>query len=618
MRHAGAVSALVFSPDGKFLASGGGDTVRVWDLTTGKPVMTGTINSVGALDFTRDGKTLAAVGRHGDLCLWNVATGQQTQRFAGQLHSKVQAMRFSPDGKHLSLVDDQGNVLFKDAVTGKNKNAFRSERDYWFRLALTADGKRACSAGHDYAVCVWDVATGKRLLKLPAHKDHVYGAAFSPDGRYLASGGRSNKIHLWELATGQAVYTLPSNDHVLAFSPNGRTLVSAAGHRGASVQLWDVATGKPGRQLSQLGGVETIAFSPDGQWLATGGGDGVLRMWDVAKGREKQLVPGPAGGTPHAFLDAGRTLVVDAPSGMAFFEVVSPAAVPAWGLKEQRRLEDVHGLLAPDGKTLVAGAAPYQNIFLWDVARQTELYQLAKRSSDPAVYVYAPDGTTVAVAGSGAVELFHAGTGKSVRRMQIPRLRGIAVAFSPDGRTLVTAGGERDSTVRFWNVATGDEVRNWSLPAERHSRSAPDLTFSPSGKTLVLRSYGGLQFWDVGLGIKVFDLKHSGPFTFSPDGRLLATGERNGYVRLWEVATGQAIAELSGHDGPVLSLLFSPDGRLLATGSADHTLLLWDVSLGRLGGAPAQKAKPDDDERAKAWTALSEKDAGAAQQALGA
>ena len=153
-------------------------------------------------------------------------------------------------------------------------------------------------------------------------------------------------------------------------------------------------------------------------------------------------------------------------------------------------------------------------------------------------------------------------------------------------------------------------------PPSGYSRSAPDLTFSPSGKTLVLRSYGGLQFWDVGLGIKVFDLKHSGPFTFSPDGRLLATGNATATSGSGRWRPGRPSPSCPAMTGRSCRCCSPPTAGCWRPAARTTRYSSGTLAWARLGGC-RQKAKLDDDERAKAWTALSESDAGAAQQALG-
>jgi WD40 repeat protein len=74
---------------------------------------------------------------------------------------------------------------------------------------------------------------------------------------------------------------------------------------------------------------------------------------------------------------------------------------------------------------------------------------------------------------------------------------------------------------------------------------------------------------------------------FSPDGKILASGSNGGYVRLWDVASRRLRGHpLTGHTGPVFSVVFSPDGKTLATASGDGTVRLWDVATGRQIGEP--------------------------------
>jgi WD40 repeat protein len=490
--------------------------------------------------------------------------------------------------------------------------------DSWFRISLSADGTLAASAGSDFAVSVWEVATGKELLKLPPHKDHVYGAAFSPDGRYLASGGRSNPIHLWELATGQQVFTLPAQDYLFAFAPDGRTLVSGGGSYDGAIPLWDLATGKERRSLGRHDrNLSALAFSRDGRLLATASEGGAVKLWDMAAGREKLTLPGHDGGAaPVAFLPDGRTLLVRAGTHLNFWDIGPPARDgEAWTVKAGRRLDGAGNVLAltADRKMLASGQS-YRNVYLWDVERGAEVQRLGE-FGDIGGAAFAPDGKTVVVSGYGSVILADVSTGKAVRKWEAHKARSIAVAFSPDGKTLVTAGTDGDNLLRFWDPATGKEIRQAQIAVGRDSSSRRVLVFSPSGRTLAVGGdYSKLQLWDAEVGRRVHELPVAGAFALSPDSKTLATAGKNHAIQLWEVATGASFAELHGHEGAIAGLAFSADGRVLASGGADNTVLLWDVRLERLHGRAA--AKLGEKELAGCWDALAGADARPAYEAL--
>ncbi|MFB4283680.1 WD40 repeat domain-containing protein [Nonomuraea sp. MTCD27] len=235
--------------------------------------------------------------------------------------------------------------------------------------------------------------------------------------------------------------------------------------------------------------------------------------------------------------------------------------------------------LSPDGRLLAAGE--YNgNVRLWNpqtgaVVGSPDGYLLLGEK----VLAFSPDSSLLAAASyhGDQVVLVDTRTLRAVRSIPM-HLVAQAIDFSPDGRTLATAG--KENKIRLWDPATGRQVAELPLDDDE-DYGARSLAFSRDGRLLAAVA-DGTHVWDVSSRAQVarLDAGEGQPGTsgtaFSPDGRLLATGHRDGAVRLWDPRTGTQVgAPIIGHDNQVLAVAFSPDGRL-ATSSDDGTIRFWD------------------------------------------
>jgi WD40 repeat protein/DNA-binding SARP family transcriptional activator len=286
--HKGSVRSVVFSPDGKTLASASTDgSVLFWDETA-HPASGPSLaqaDRVTALAFAPDGSRIASAAEEINVMPWHGATGQPTTLASqGVL---VTSLAFSPDGKRLASGMADNSIILWDTATGQPiGQPLKGHTDWVYSVAFSPDGKRLASGSKDRSIILWDMATLQPIGKpLNGHTDWVYSVAFSPDGQKLASGSADNTIMQWDVAT-QKLVGHPFLGHAgyvfsVAFSPDGATI--ASGSEDGTIRLWDSSTNQAiGQPLSaDTGAVYSVAFSPDGKRLASGGQDGTVSFWGM-------------------------------------------------------------------------------------------------------------------------------------------------------------------------------------------------------------------------------------------------------------------------------------------------------------------------------------------------
>jgi eukaryotic-like serine/threonine-protein kinase len=545
-----------YSPDGRLLATAGGDPFRagdlgeliLWDVANGREVraLRGHTRLVNGVAFSPDGRLLVSSSadprtpRPGEVIIWEVASGEQRVALP-QEKSYARAVAFSPDGKAVGFAVLDGTVRVHAVAGGELLRTLRGRGAAMTALVFSPAGERLACGTADGEVIVWDTAAGRPVVTARRGRGTVSELAYSPDGSRLAAASYDllagkGEVQVWDAESGSELLTLPGQTSV-AFSADGRRL--AALEAGAltesrAVLVWDAT---PSKELFALyghaGQVFAVAASPDGRLVASAGQDTTVRLWDAVTGRLLQTLLGHEAEVLRVAFhpDGHRLASADDKGTVKIWEVTGGPERQSFRAHAQQ----IWGLAySPDGTRLITGC--YDGTAkVWDVAGGGEVLTLSGHGGTVWDLAYSRDGAAlVSACGDRAVRLWDAAGGSVVRTLLGHGGNVFGAAFSPDGGRLVS--GSTDRTVRIWDAATGALLHHWDrLPGPV-------------------------------LGV-----------AYSPDGRRVAAAGTDGVLRVWDLNADREPLVLKGHTDWVRGLAFSPDGRLLSAGY-DGSVRVWDLT----------------------------------------
>jgi eukaryotic-like serine/threonine-protein kinase len=587
---------VAFSPDGRSLVSAQLDgRAVIWDAATGKMrhSLKGDGRDVRGVAYSRDGLTVAS-NSFTETMIFYATTGKLIAALKASPHGW--GVEYSPDGRTIAVTGwDEGAsgnepaVMIWDTTTHQLIQTLR-KRNGFKLLAFSPDGTLLAGTEDKDDVTIFDVKTGKILRSLPGHTGGSHRPAFSPDGRYLAvaCGGvlteNHGSIKLWDVANGRLIRSLEGHTKIvwgLTFSPDGQRLASASFDQ--KVKIWDPNTGQ--EALTLHGHTNTAlaaAFSPDGWKLATASEDGTIRIWDaspVSEPSARELY------TLAKHTDVVRKVAFSS-DGRWLASAGDDAIVWLWDAANGRPVEPLRGhnhpvsglAFSPDGRRIVS-ADHDGTILVWDVETRSLALELRKGMKEVGLIMgvaYSPDGRTFATGGGDFPLVWDAATGTLLRKLVLNDWVTTCLTYSHDGQRI--ASGSRDSSVNLLDMSTGRLARALKVRAARVSAVA----FSPDDRRLAAAvSDGSIKIWDTtSWEGAVTMMAHNGPalgLAYSPDGGRLASGGADQTIKVWDSASHQELLSLRGHLGEVNAVAFSPDCKRLASASGDHTIKIWDV-----------------------------------------
>jgi WD40 repeat protein/serine/threonine protein kinase len=615
--HKYPVAAVAFSPTANVIASASGVStfignhqddfgeVKLWEPDTGKTlfVLQGHTRAVTSLAFRRDGKQLATAGDDQSIRIWDVATGKQIHVLEG--HSDgVTCIAVHPTKDWIASASRDRTIKIWDANAEKLLRTLTGHTEQVLSLAFSPSGERIVSGGGDWRkpdpgeIKVWNLAGGKEIFACQGHTRAVTCVAISPDGKWIASGSDDRTVKIWNAATGAIERTMPGHfDRItgVAFDPDGGRLASVS--LDTTVKIWNRATEQ---ELFSLKGhtdaVRAVAFDARGQRLATSSNDGTVKLWHADREQEFSTLMGH---TDYV------TCVAFSPDSKFLASAGIDHTVRLWDMAARKEIRKLIGhtdevwcvAFNPIGNEVVSSSYD-GSIRFWDLDTGKEKMALNPGGKIRSL-AFSPDGTRLGWARSeedfskpAVVTVWDVSNKKEIVAFRDHASTVTSVAFSPDGRRIVSASALEKSAVKIWDAETGSELLSISLPVA----DDPRATFSPDGKRVAIVNgdmvNGQVAIHDVQTGNQITQFpSHLGvanAVAFSPDGeRLVSTHgamTKPSLVKLWDAQTGQDVLTLRGPAGTVQCLAFSPDGRWLAAagGALQHPgrpgdICLWDA-----------------------------------------
>ena len=488
----------------------------------------------------------------------------------------IAVVEYSADGSRLLTASYDGTARIWDLAEEADPIVLSGHTDLLVGASFNADGTEVATASFDGTARVWDAITGSPLATLEGDGGAVYDAAFTPDGAEVVTGDGSGTAAVWDLETGHRIHVLEGHlrpIYDVDVSVDGALALTASDD--GTAKIWDLESGELVRTLEgHSDGLYVARFSPDASTVVTGSEDSSARLWDAGSGEEIRslLTRGPV--VDAAFGPAGdRVAIASEDHAARIWDTTSGQALVLRG--HQDELNSV--AFDPDG-SMVVTTSNDGTARVWDARRGTTVAVLRGHEGQVLDASFSPDGTFVASAGvDGTARVWEPSSGR-----QVLGTRVWTMSQSPDGTQVAVA--TIDGHVVVIDARSGDELMDVDA-----GQTQIGAVITADGKLVVSASTDGIgHVWDIATGDPVADLVgHEPGWTVPvpvavPDRAL--TFSDDGTARLWDPRTGEGIATFE-HGGPagvgIGDAALSADGSHVVTGGAAQDAIgLWDAGNG--------------------------------------
>ena len=283
-QYLAAVSTVVFSPDGKMLATGSRETtVKILEIPTGKVLSTFRADDsvIWSVAFNSNATQLVAGTYYWRVMIWDLPTATEEPFPVFEHRAPIWSVVMGPDDEIVASSSGDKTVKVWNVKTGSLIFSFPDHSDTIYSIDISSDGRKLVSGSADQTIKIEDLDTGDLINTLNGHTGAIRSVKITPDGKKIVSGSYDTTVKIWDLKTGKLIKTLSGHTaEVISvdISRDGRYI--ASGSKDNSIKIWDLETGE---LLNTLTGhtdeIYTVCFSPDGNSIASGSKDKTIKLW---------------------------------------------------------------------------------------------------------------------------------------------------------------------------------------------------------------------------------------------------------------------------------------------------------------------------------------------------
>jgi predicted Zn finger-like uncharacterized protein len=609
-------------------------SIGVWDLGKGKCLqkLEEISGGISALAFTPDGKYVLLGNGDGTLILWDPLNEKFIQKFEGHKNSCAHPLAISSDGKY--AISGGRSLKLWNLGTGDLVRTLDESSNRFGSIAVDPTCSYVVSSANKVPmhpfwgggeIKLWEISSGRCLQELHNNDEKVIHLNFDSNGRHIVSCSYKN-IKIWDLQTGKCLSIFEGPNFQISFASvdlDKRFALLAT--KNGKMSLFDLNSGQVKRSFGVHNGGETVfSISSDKKHVVTGSADKKLRLWELTTYPFKaKFMQSRAFGNEEKleFINKFSILIKNADKkikeekfqeannylkeasnlpgyrySLAIFQLKShflktglhSELKTSWCI---RTFETGSSpvLISANGKYALTGGPELK---YWDMSTRRCLRTFGEHSQKIASAAISPDGKSAVSVESGDPTISQAepitkfrvwdlNAGKCLKEIQGHSGWIVALAISPDGRCVLS--GNRFGTLNLWDMASGKCLMTYK-EGRHHFITA--VSFSPDGRCAISGSIDKtLKLWDVASGkcLRTYE-GHSKPIKavcFSPDGKYVLSGSGDNSLKLWDVASGKCLRTFEGHSDYVSSVAISPNGKFVFSGSWDKTIKIWELLTGK-------------------------------------